>query len=218
MARVNSLDEDSILALFEAKREEDNAAYGSKGATETNTANVTAQGLIIAQHQSDIAAAQASIASLGTTVSTHSTQISDHATTIQSLKPHWISANSSGSTSGGTPSNVGVLSLTKGSDIFTTGESTLTSKLAGIFIWHALFYMPTSVNWRRGWASPPNELSGSVQSSLGADDPADRFTLTSVSRFATSGLTLQFAQQSPNSVGTTFAIRGIFIPGFFDLA
>lgn len=67
MARVTSMDEESILALFDAKREDDLASFGTRAATENNTTDITAHGISIAQNHSDILAAQASIVSLGTT-------------------------------------------------------------------------------------------------------------------------------------------------------
>ena len=75
MARVTSIDEASILELFDAKRADDLATFGSKSATEANSTNITAQGLLIAQNHSDVLAAQSSITSLGATVADHEARI-----------------------------------------------------------------------------------------------------------------------------------------------
>lgn len=75
MARVVSVDEESILALLESQHADDLAAFGSKSATETNTTNITAQGLLIAQNHADVLAVQASIVAHGNTLADHEARI-----------------------------------------------------------------------------------------------------------------------------------------------
>ncbi len=68
MARVISMDETAILALFDTKREEDLATFGSASSVENSAALVAAQGILVAQNHTDVLAAQASVTALAATV------------------------------------------------------------------------------------------------------------------------------------------------------
>lgn len=224
MSRVESLTEDGILALFAAKEAEDATRWGTIADTAANTANISSQGLTIASHTSQIATALANaasnasdIAAHGTTLAGHTTSINANAASILAMKPHWVTASSAGTATGGTSSNVGTISLGKGNNIFTGGQSSLTSKMAGIFLWHALFYLPVNAQ-RAGWINPPDENTNfAISSESSTAGTPDRLTLSgSPTIFTAAGKTAVFQQSSSVTVNTTFNLRGIFFPIYID--
>lgn len=220
MARVTSLDEASILALFDAKRAEDLSVFGTQEDAANARADINNQGILIASNHSDILAAQASIASHGTTIGQHASRLTNIESDLGVLntgKPVRVTADTGGNVPANTVVGVGTLNLVKGSSVFTAGNNGLFAKMPGLFVWNALFYMPAGGSERQGFANPPDENGHFDQVNIGSSTGTDRETLAATAFFDSPGKAIAWEWRSNNAInGCTFNVRGIFFPLFIN--
>lgn len=219
MARVTSLDEAAILALFDQKRSEDLSTFGTREDAENAKADILSQGITIANNHSDIVAAQASIASHGTTLTSHGgrlsaveTLASGNASDLAARRLTWIKATGGATANSGSDQGVGNITIEKGTAIFDGGNNVITAKVAGILYWTTLFYIPVNAQ-RSGWANPPNENGKFNMAYVGGEAGSpDRFSLTGIAYFDAVGKTMTFGQNTTVTASTTFNFRGLFFP------
>jgi hypothetical protein len=122
----------------------------------------------------------------------------------------WVSATSGVNLPANTDYGVGPVTVTAGSSVVTAATDGIVSKVPGVFVWAALFYLPADTT-RMGWNNPPGSSKLFLVNWYGGG--ADRASLAGMHQFTAAGQMCSWGWRTAQACnGNTFTLAGLFMP------